>query len=154
MDEVTKLYNSVSVAGVPTREPTLSELTRLKFGLIQIKERNTDYTHFEVATIRHISSTLHQIAASIRTKITFALKIQIFQYFMSVKEHVESPHYGGKDVIFLLQRSQSYDCIKRISRKSEVVQFLSKECAVTVKHLFEVRCHSTVLLDWFMDVRN
>ena len=74
---------------------------------------NTDYTHFEVATVRHICSTLHQIVVSIRTEITSVLKIQIFHYFMSVKEHIEFPHYGGKEVIFLLQRSQSYDCIKK-----------------------------------------
>ena len=37
MDEVTKLYNSALVAGVPTRKPTLSELTKLQFGLVQIK---------------------------------------------------------------------------------------------------------------------
>ena len=107
----TKLYNSVSVAGVPTRGPTLSELTILKFGLIQIKKRNRDYTHFEVASVRHISSTLHQIAALIRTKIMPTLKIQIFQHFMSLKEYVHFPHYGGKDVTFLLQRSQLYDYI-------------------------------------------
>ena len=28
MDEVTKLYDSASMAGVPTREPALSELKR------------------------------------------------------------------------------------------------------------------------------
>ena len=66
MDEVTKLFNSVSVGGVPIREPILCELTRLQFGLVQIKERNTYYTHFEVETVRHMCSTLHQIAASIQ----------------------------------------------------------------------------------------
>ena len=85
MNEVTKLYYSVLVAGVLIREPTLSKLTRLKFGLVEIKERNTNYTHFGVATVRHICSLLHQIAASIRNEITKILKIQIFQYFMSVK---------------------------------------------------------------------
>ena len=116
LDEVTKLYNSVSVAVVPTREPTLSELTRLKFGLVQLKERNTDYTHFEVATVRHNCSIFHQTAASVRDEITSVLNIQIFHYFMSIKQHVEFPHYGGKDVTFLLERSQSYDCIKNFAK--------------------------------------
>ena len=138
MDEVTKLYNSASVTGVPTREPTLSELTRLQFGLVRIKERNIDYNHFEVATVRHICSTLHQIAASIRNEITKLLKIQIFQYFMSVKQHLEFPHYGGKDVTFLLERSQTYDCIKKILQKLEVMPSILKECAVMVNNKFEV----------------
>ena len=34
------------------------------------------------------------------------------------------------------------------------MQSLLKECAVTVKHKFEVRCHSGVLLDWVMVGRN
>ena len=111
MEQVTQLYKSGSVAGVPTTGPTLSKLKKLKFGMIRIKERNRDYTHFEVTSVRHISSTLHQIAASIRTKITSALKIQIFDYFMRVKEYVHFPHYGGKDISFCLKRLQSYDYI-------------------------------------------
>ena len=51
LQEVTQLYNSVSVAGPPTREPTMSELTRLQFGVLRIKERNKDHTHFEGATV-------------------------------------------------------------------------------------------------------
>ena len=97
------MYNSVSAAGVPTREPTLRKLTRLQFGLVQIKEWNIYYNHFEVASVRYICSTLHQIAASIKNEITKLLKIQIFQNFMSVKQHLEFPHCGGKDVTFLLE---------------------------------------------------
>ena len=125
MEEVTQLYKSGSVAGVPTTGPTLSELTKLKFGLIQIKERNRDYTHFKVTSVRHISSTLHQIANSIRTKITSALKIQIFQYFMRVQDYVRFPHYGGNDVSFCLKRSQSYDCIKNCKE--------IRNCSITVE---------------------
>ena len=97
------MYNLESVAGPPTREPTMIKLRRLQFGLVQIKEQNKDYTHFEVATVRHICSTLHQIAASIRKEITSALKIQIYKYFMSVIKYVTFPHYGGKDMAFLWQ---------------------------------------------------
>ena len=64
------------------------------------------------------------------------------------------PHYGEKDVVLLLERSQSYECIKKLFQKSEVVQSLLKECTVTVKHKFEVRYHSGVLLDWVMAGRN
>ena len=73
---------------------------------------------------------------------------------MSVIKYVTFPHYGGKDMAFLLERSQTYDCIKKVSRKSDIVKSLLKECAVTVKHKFEVRCHSGVLLDWAMAGRN
>ena len=69
MDEVTKVYYLMLVAGVPIKEPTLSKLTGLKFRLVRIKERNTDYTPFGVATVRHICSTLHQIAASSGMKL-------------------------------------------------------------------------------------
>ena len=72
---------------------------------------------------------------------------------MSVKQHLEFPHYGGKDVTFLLKRSQTYDRIKKLSRKSEVVQSLLKECTVTVKHKFEVKQNSTLLIDWVMEGR-
>ena len=154
MDEVTKLYKSASVAGVPTREPTMSELTRLQFGLVGIKERNIDYNHYELASVWYICSTLHQIASSIKNEITKVLKIQIFKYFMSVTQHLQFPHYGGKDVTFLLERSQTYDCIKKLLRKSAVVLCLLKECAITVKHKFEVKQNSTLLIDWVMEGRN
>ena len=154
LQEVTQLYNQLLEPGPPTREATLSELTRFQFGVLQIKERNKDYTHVEATTVRHIGSILHQIAASIRKEITSALKIQIYKYFMSVIQYVTFPHYGGKDMAFLLARSQTYDCIKKVSRKSDMVQSLLKECAVTVKHKFEVRCHSGFLLDWAMEGRN
>ena len=144
MQEVTKLYNTLSEPGPPTRKATLRELTRFQFGVLRIKERNKDYTHFEAATVRHICSTLHQIAALIRKEITAALKIQIYKYFMSIIKYVTFPHYGGKDMAFLLERSQTYDCIKKVSRKSDIVQSLLKECAVTVEHKFEVRCHSGI----------
>ncbi len=154
MDEVTKLYKSTSVVGVPTREPTMGELTRLKFALIRIKERNIDYNHYEFASVWYICSTLHQIASSIKNEITKVLKIQIFKYFMSVTKYLQFPHYGGKDVTFLLERSQTYDCIKKLSRKSAVVLCLLKECAVTVKHKFEVKQNSALLIDWVMEGRN
>ena len=130
------MYNTLLEPGPPTREATLSELTRFQFGVLRIKERSKDYTHFEAATVRHICSTLHQIAASIRNEITSALKIQIYQYFMSVIKYITFPHYGGKDMAFLSERSQIYDCTKKVSRKSDIVQSLLKECAVTVKHVF------------------
>ena len=154
MDVVTKLYKSASVVGVPTKEPTMSELTRLKFGLVQIKERNIDYNHYELASVWYICLTLHQIASSIKNEITKVLKIQIFKYFMSVTQYFQFPHYGGKDVTFLLERSQTYDCIKKLSRKSTVVLCLLKECAVTVKHKFEVKQNSALLIDWIMEGRN
>ena len=139
LEEVTQLYNTLSEPGPLRKEATLSELTRLQFGVLRIKERNKDYTHVEAATVRHISSVLHQIAASIKKEITSALKIQIYKYFRSIMQFVQFPHYGGKDMAFLLERSQTYDCIKKVSRKSDMVQSLLKECAVTVKHKFEVR---------------
>ena len=154
LEEVTKLYKSTSVVGVPTREPTMSELTRLQFGLVRIKERNSDYNHYELASVWYIYSTLHQIASSIKNEVTKVLKIQIFKYFMSLTQHFQFPHSGGKDVTFLLERSQTYDCIKKLSRKSAVVLCLLKECAVTVKHKFEVKQNSTLLIDWVMEGRN
>ena len=65
MDEVTQLYKLTSMEGVSTKEPTMSELTRLKFGLIRIKEPNIDYNHYELASVWYICSTLHQIDSSI-----------------------------------------------------------------------------------------
>ena len=73
---------------------------------------------------------------------------------MSVTQHLQFPHYGGKDVTFLLKRSQTYDCIKKLLRKSEVVLSLLKECAVTVKHKFEVKQNSMLLIDCVMEGRN
>ena len=73
---------------------------------------------------------------------------------MSVTKYLQFPHYGGKDVAFLLERSQTYDCIKKLSRKLAVVLCLLKECAVTVKHKFEVKQNSTLLIDWVMEGRN
>ena len=74
LQEVTQLYNTLSEPGPLRKEATLSELTRLQFGVLRIKELNKDYTHVEAATVRHISSVLHQIAALIRKEITSALQ--------------------------------------------------------------------------------